>query len=262
MRRGKYNLFFDLRGDLFAIIIAALSGISRRVGFGREGGGFLLTDEVNTTTNKHQVEILLDAVRTLGIKPDVAEIAITISEHDKKYAHVLLKENGWNESLLTLGLHIGGGCASKMWAVERYADLIGKIVYYLKAQIVLVGGVDDIEITKRLESLLSFKSINAVGKMTFKQTAVVVEKCALFMGNDSAPVHIAAAVGVPVVVLFSAANDPQRWKPYGSNVDVIYKDVKCKGCEKAVCDSMECMKLITVDEVFDLVLRKINLKRD
>jgi len=259
LRRGKYDLFFDLRGDLFAIIIAALSGIPRRVGFGWEGGGFLLTDEVNTTINKHQAEILLDAVRTIGIRPDAAEIAITISEDDRKYVHALLKENNWHESLLTIGLHIGSGCPSKMWAIEKYAGLMERIVEHFKAQIVLVGGADDRIVTEQAEGLLHFKPVDMVGKLTFKQTAAVMEKCALFIGNDSAPVHIAAAVGVPATVLFSAANNWRRWKPYSENVDVIYKDVKCKGCEKAACDNMECMNLITVDEVFDLVLKKIKI---
>lgn len=259
LRRGKYDLFFDLRGDLFAIIIAALSGIPRRVGFGWEGGGFLLTDEVNTTINKHQVEILLDAARAIGIRPAAAEIVITISEDDKKYAYAMLKENNWHESLLTIGLHIGSGCPSKMWAVERYAGLMERIVEHFKAQIVLVGGADDRAVTEQAAGLLHFKPVNMVGNLTFKQTAAVMEKCALFIGNDSAPIHIAAAVGVPAIVLFSAANDWQRWRPYGNDVDVICKDVKCKGCEKAACDNMECMNLITVDEVFDLVLKKIKI---
>ena len=259
LRRGKYDLFFDLRGDLFAIIIAALSGIPRRVGFGWEGGGFLLTDEVETTINKHQAEILLDAARAIGIRPAAAEIAITISEDDKKYAYAMLKENNWHESLLTIGLHIGSGCPSKMWAVERYAGLMERIVEHFKAQIALVGGADDRAVTEQAEGLLHFKPVNMVGKLTFKQTAAVMEKCALFIGNDSAPVHIAAAVGVPAIVLFSAANDWQRWRPYGNDVDVICKDVMCKGCEKAACDDMECMNLITVDEVFDLVLKKIKI---
>lgn len=256
LRQARYDVFFDLKGDLFAIIIGFLSGIPRRIGYGWSGCGFLLTDEVRTTVNKHQVEILLDAVRTIGIETDVPKIDITISEDDKRYVNALLGQNNWNESLLTIGFHVGSGCASKMWAVERYADLMERIVMRLKVQVMIVGGTDDIEITKKLESLLSFKPINMVGMMTFKQTSAVIKRCALFIGNDSAPVHIAAAVGVPTIVIFSAANDWHRWMPYGDDVDVIYKDVKCKGCEKAVCDSMECMNLITVDEVFDLVLDK------
>ena len=163
---------------------------------------------------------------------------------------------------MTIGLHIGSGCPSKMWAVERYAGLMERIVEHFNAQIVLVGGADDRAVTEQAEGLLHFKPVNMVGNLTFKQTAAVMEECALFIGNYSAPVHIAAAVGVPAIVLFSAANNWRRWKPYSENVAVICKDVPCKGCEKSVCDSMECMNLITVDEVFDLISRKINLKRD
>ncbi|MBI3399616.1 MAG: glycosyltransferase family 9 protein, partial [Deltaproteobacteria bacterium] len=166
------------------------------------------------------------------------------------------------ESKLTIGFHVGSGCPSKLWPVERFADLMERVYGKLKAQIVVVGGFEDIRLIKKLEGLLSFKPIVMAGKTTFEQTAAVIKRCSLFIGNDSLPVHIAAAVEVPVIVLFSAANDWQRWRPYGNDVTVVCKDVPCKGCEKAVCDSMECMNLITVDEVFDLVSKKINLKRD
>lgn len=256
LRQGKYDIFFDLKGDLFAIIIAALSGIPRRIGYGWAGGGFLLTDEVKTTIHKHQVEILMDAARTIGIAPDTPEVYMSISENDKKYAYTLLKERGWEESLLTLGFHVGSGCPSKNWPIEYYADLMERLARDIKVQIVLVGGADDMVLTGRLEERLSFKPINIAGKATFKQTAAAIKRCAVFIGNDSGPVHMAAAVGIPTIVIFSAANDWCRWKPYGDNVAVVYKDVPCKECEKATCDSMECMTFITVDEIFDLVLDK------
>ncbi|HBA27800.1 MAG TPA: hypothetical protein DCY98_10525 [Nitrospinae bacterium] len=256
LRRNKYDMFFDFRGDLFAIIIGFLSGIPKRIGYGWEGGGFLLTHEVNTTINKHQVEILLDAVRAAGIEPDTSEVSLSISEDDKKYVLALLKQEGWIESSLTIGFHIGGGCPSKMWPIERFADLMEMVYGKLKAQVVLIGGTEDVALIKKMERFLSFKPIVMAGKTTFKQTAAAIKMYSLFIGNDSAPVHIAAAVGVTTIVLFSAANDWQRWKPYGNDVVVVHKDVPCGGCEESVCDTMECMNLITVKEVFDLVLSK------
>jgi len=256
LRRGNYDIFFDLRGDLFAIMIAFLSGVPRRVGYGWEGGGFLLTDEVETTTKKHQAEILMDGARTIAIDANTPNIVISTSENDERYVHEIMAAEGWDESCPTIGFHIGSGCPSKMWAVERYAELMERLVKHLEVQIVIIGGIDDLDIVQRLESLLGFKPINVVGRTTFKQTAVVIKKCAVFIGNDSVAVHIAAAVSVPTIVIFSAANDCRRWKPYGNDVTVVYKDVSCKECEKATCNSMECMNLITVDELFDLVLDK------
>ncbi len=262
LRHARYDIFFDLKGDLFAIIIGFFSRIPKRIGYAWSGGGFLLTDEVETTIKKHQVEILMDAVRIVAPAPEIPQLRITVPVYEDRHVRAMMREEGWDESKLTIGFHIGSGCPSKLWPVERFADLMERVYGKLKAQIVVVGGSEDIGLIKRLEGLLGFKPIVMAGKTTFEQTAAVIKRCSLFIGNDSVPVHIAAAVEVPVVVLFSAANDWQRWRPYGNDVDVIYKDVKCKGCEKAACNTMECMKLITVDEVFDLISRKINLKRD
>ncbi|MBI5048546.1 MAG: glycosyltransferase family 9 protein [Deltaproteobacteria bacterium] len=262
LRQTRYDIFFDLKGDLFAIIIGFLSGIPRRIGYGWSGGGFLLTDEVETTIKKHQVEILMDAVRIVDPSPGIPQLGITVPVYEDRHVRAMMREEGWDESKLMLGFHVGSGCPSKIWPVERFADLMERVYGKLKAQIVVVGGSEDIELIKRLEGLLSFKPIVMADKTTFEQTAAVIKRCSLFIGNDSVPVHIAAAVEVPVVVLFSAANDWQRWGPYGNDVTVVYKDVPCKGCEKDVCESMECMDMITVDEVFDLISRKINLKKD
>ncbi len=256
LRRRRYDIFFDLKGDLFAIIMGFLSGIPKRIGYGWGGGGFLLTDEVETSIKKHQVEILMDAVRIVNTTPDIPQLRITVPVYEDRHIRAMMREEGWDESKRLFGFHICSGCPSKMWPVERFADLMERVYDKINAQVMIVGGAEDVGLIERLEGLLSFKPIVMVGKTTFEQTAAAIKRCALFIGNDSVPAHIAAAVEVPVVVLFSAANDPQRWRPYGNDVDVIYKDVKCKGCEKAVCDNMECMKLITVDEVFDLVLKK------
>lgn len=256
LRHGNYDIFFDLKGDLFAIIIGFFSRIPRRIGYGWSGGGFLLTDEVKTTIKKHQVEILMDAVRVVDPTSEAQELRIDVPLYEERHIRAMLRQEGWNESQTMIGFHIGSGCPSKMWGIERFADLMEMVYGRIKAQIVVVGGSDDFELAKTLERLLSFKPINMAGKTTFKQTAAVIKMCSLFVGSDSVPAHIAAAVEVPVIVLFSAANDWQRWRPYGNDVDIIYKDVECKGCEKAECNSMECMNLITVDEAFDLILKK------
>lgn len=264
LRKQKYDLAFDLRGDIFAIIISVLAGAPKRVGYGWEGGGFLLTNEVKTSVDKYQVEILLDALRTIGIEPS-GELSpeIIISKKDKIAASEFLGDCGRVLETPLVGFHIGAGYPSKLWEPTRYAELMNIIAEKYNSQILIVGGCEDKIIYEGIEKNLNFNPINVIGKTNFLETAALIKQCNLFIGNDSAPVHIAAAVGTPTIVIFSAANKSRRWAPKGKQVLVIKKDVPCGGCEKHECEDIQCMQSITVDEVFEAVdsyfLRKKSL---
>jgi lipopolysaccharide heptosyltransferase II len=250
LRKKKYDLFFDLRGDLFSIIISFLAGIPRRIGYVWEGGGFLLTDEVKTSLDKHQVQILMDALRAIGKEPsEEFSTEMKISEKDKITANKILYAGGWNHETHIVGFHIGAGYPSKLWEPSRYAKLMNILAEKYNTQVLILGGHNDVYIYKSIKENLNFKPINVIGKTDFSETAALIERCNLFVGNDSAPVHIAAAVGTPVIVIFSAANNVNRWRPYGKNVFVITKKIDCIHCEKTFCATMDCMKAITVYEV-------------
>lgn len=254
LRKQNYDLFFDLRGDIFAIIIAFLAGIPRRIGYGWEGGRFLLTDEVKTSIGKHQTEILLDAITPIKEKPAGKLLPeITISDDDKEIASKLLQTSKWNPRIPLIGFHLGAGYPSKLWKANRYGELMNLITEKYNVQILIVGGFEDKFIYENIKENLNFKPITAIGKTKFSETAALIERCSLFIGNDSAPVHIAAAVGTPTVVIFSAANDWNRWRPYGENVLVIMGEVDCINCEKKVCTDTSCMDTITVKEVLSKI---------
>ena len=258
LRKKKYDLFFDLRGDLFSILISFLAGIPRRIGYVWEGGGFLLTDEVKTSVDKHQVQILMDALRAIRKEPsEEFSTEMKISEKDKITANKILDAGGWDHQAHIVGFHIGAGYPSKLWEPSRYARLMNILVEKYNTQVLILGGHDDEYIYKSIKEHLNFKPINVIGKTDFSETAALIERCCLFVGNDSAPVHIAAAVGTSAVVIFSAANDVNRWRPYGKHVFLITSEIDCMNCEKKFCDTMDCMKAITVNEV----LKKIEDKR-
>ena len=88
------------------------------------------------------------------------------------------------------------------------------------------------------------------GRTTIKQFAAIAKKSALFVGSDSGAMHIATAVGTPVVALFGPSN-PREWGPRGGPVEVLYKEIDCRSCFHPTCQRGEqnCMKLISVDEV-------------
>jgi len=252
LRREEYDIFFDLRGDFGAIVIGFLSGAPRRVGFGHAGGGFLLTDEISVTPGKHQTEILLDAIRVVGGNLIYSYPEIFLSKMEKRFADEFLLAHGFDSTSILVGIHMGAGYPSKVWHPKRFAELINRISKK-GLEVLLVGGKEDLEIFGSVRQDIQDLLINAIGKATIKETAALIEKSDLFIGNDSFAVQMAAAMGVPTIVIFSAANDPKRWGPKGDQVKIITKEVPCAGCEKRECDSVRCMQLITVEEVLEQI---------
>ena len=100
------------------------------------------------------------------------------------------------------------------------------------------------------------KPVALAGRTTLLQYAAVLKRCALFVGNDNGPMHMAAALGVPVVALFGPSN-PAEWGPRGERVEVLYKGLDCRRCFHPTCGRGEqnCMKQISADEVFQAAQR-------
>jgi len=256
LRRERYDLFFELRGDLFSILIGFVAKIPYRIGFGVAGGGWLLTNEVTQDNEKHQIEIMLDIVTEVApqnIDPDLNP-ELWLTDQERRWARQYLSNLGIDSNRWPLiGIHLGAGYPSKQWKVEKYARLIKRLTEELKAKILLVGGKEE---EKYRASIQDDQDVySAIGKCDIRQTAALLECCHLFVGNDSAPAHLAAAAGVAVVVVFCAANSSARWGPFGEKVIVINKESKvdCSGCEHSRCEDTRCMDLISVDEVFGAI---------
>jgi len=122
---------------------------------------------------------------------------------------------------------------------------------------VLVGGdANDREVADAIRARARSAPAVLAGRTTLLQFAAVLKRCALFVGNDNGPMHMAAALGTPVVALFGPSN-PFVWGPRGGKVEVLYKGLDCRQCFHPTCRRGEesCMKQITVDEVFAAVTR-------
>lgn len=263
LRKRRFDIFYSLRGDFIGILMGSLLKIPVRIGFNNGGGGFLLTRPITPIENIHQVEQFLYAVGDNDTKSRSQKnktMRIIISEPERRFRDAFLKQyNGKNGRFV--GFHIGAGYPSKLWTPEKYGILIKRLYDEFGIHSILVGGEEDRAIAKKIESIIrNTDSIDCIGKANIKETAALIEKCRLFIGNDSALVHIAAAIGIPVIVIFSAANNPINWKPFGSDIACITKDVQCKHCEKFDCIDSKCTRMITVDEVYEKAKEILSLK--
>lgn len=256
LRRKRFDSVLVLHPTNRQHLVSFLAGIKKRVGFNLKFG-FLLTDKIEHKKQegqRHELEYTLDIVRSLGIEPEDKDLFMPIRKDSEMYIEELLaREAAGRACEKMIALHPGASCPSKIWPPERFAQVAGKLAGEFKVRVVVVAGPDDVDKGKNLISLMRCDCIDACGKTTVSQLASLLRRCCLFISNDSGPVHIAAAVGVPVVAIFGRSQpglSPRRWGPTGKDDIVLHKDVGCRQCLAHNCQKgFACLQAISVEEV-------------
>ncbi|MBI2864636.1 MAG: glycosyltransferase family 9 protein [Chloroflexi bacterium] len=176
---------------------------------------------------------------------------------DVQAACEFLRETlGGREASPLIAFHIGAGYPSKRWGEEKYAALADALATTWGARVVVVGSPDDVALVDRMQALCQTELVIAAGKLSIRQMAALLSYCRLFVGNDSAPAHIAAALGLPAVAIFSGENEAHVWRPYANNCQVVQRRPDCYPCGRRICDrDHKCMADITVAEVLAAVER-------
>ena len=173
-----------------------------------------------------------------------------------------------NTTHIRIALFPGGGSnpgmelTAKRWPLDRYRELVRRLMRELDAEILLIGGPEDIDLNQRLLEELDVPAgtiTNLAGKTTIGQLAAQLEQCALFIGNDSSPMHLAAAVGIHVIAIFGPTS-PQEYGPYPLDDPkhiAIWHHPTGQPCfflgKMQTCTACTCMQSVTVDEVWDAV---------
>ncbi len=161
---------------------------------------------------------------------------------------------------------IGAKRDSKEWGQDRWEKWAEEFSKDLPRDgLVLVGAAIDKERSDKVARFWRGPTLNLCGLLTPRESAEVIRRAKYFVGHDSGPLHLAAAVGTPCVAIFSAQNKPGIWFPQGKRHQVIYHKTDCFGCELDVCKRYrkKCIRSITVDEVvavMKLALAKIDIE--
>ena len=262
LKKHKFDMAILFQNAIEAAFLTYLAGIPIRYGYNTDGRGMLLTHKIaisDETLKKHQVWYYLDLLRPMGINIEKPELSLNIENKDKTAASNILKKNHIKKGGLIIGINPGASYGpAKRWFADRYAKLAEMLIKRFNAKIILFGSKDDKEAANEIVSLLSHKLINLAGRTSLGEATALIERCRLFITNDSGLMHIAAALNVPVIAIFGSTS-PERTGPYGKGHHIIYKNVECSPCLKRECPTdFKCMELITVDEVYSRAEKMIN----
>ncbi len=269
LRKIKFDLALDLSLVNHYSFVLMLIGVRQRYGFDYKRRGRFLTDkiELNGFAGKHVVDYYYDLIGKLGIDTFARKLELKVDKKDEEWAAGFLKENEVKCSVPLIGISAFGGSSwgakakKKQWPIEYFANIVQKIIERYKAKIILLGTENDKKESLKLENLIGAKElINAAGKTSLGQLAALIGNFKLFIGNDSGPLHMAAALDVKTVSIFGPA-DELVYGPVGddSRHIVLSKSLSCRPCYKnfrsSPCQSMNCLLEVMPQDVLAAVAR-------
>ncbi len=248
------------KGDREAIL-GYLSGARWRVGFDAGRGGFLgrnwlLTHRAVRSGREHIVEGDLKLVEALGIAPTDRRLRLCVTPEEAAAADRMLAGGGVGPGDRLVTVHPTSRWFFKCWRDEGMAA----VVDHLAARglgVAIASGPEAREVRKarRILSLARRPAVDLIGRLTLRQLAAVLRRSCLFLGVDSAPMHMAAAVGTPVVALFGPSGE-HNWRPWGDGHLVVAVDLFCRPCGQDGCNGSkrsDCLEMITEAEVIAAV---------
>jgi len=263
VRKNKYDLAILFQNAFEAALIAYLGGVKSRLGFDSDGRGFLLTHAIKRTDKifaVHQVEYYLSILKSAGLKAESRNPVLNIAKKDSTKADDLLKLNGISRNDFLLGLGPGAIFGNaKRWPVERFAKIGDLAAEKWDAKVIIMGSKKEKEIGTSMTGLMRHKPVDLCGATSLGEAMGIIDRCNLFVTNDSGLMHIAAALGIPTLAIFGST-DHVATGPRGVKTKIIKHNIDCSPCLKPECPTdFKCMLSIEVEEVWNEMKKFIQL---
>jgi lipopolysaccharide heptosyltransferase II len=254
------------QSPLPAALFCYLADIPLRLAHCRENPYQLLTHWLKETEPekaiRHEVRRQLDLVATTGSIAQDERLSFRVPARAREYVTARLQAAGLDFSRPWIALHPGVTAPSRQYAPERYAQVARRLSLEDGLQIVFTGKPAEVELVERIRGWMEAPSISMAGQLSLVELAALLEQARLLLSNNTGPVHLAAAVATPVVVVYALTN-PQH-TPWGVPSRVLFHDVPCKYCYKSICPEghHHCLELVPSDQVVqsvrDLLAEKVS----
>ena len=218
LQEQQYDLLIDLRGDWATMVVALWVNIPYRL----DRSHLQIGNKIGLNDYKalHESTRNLNLLRSAQIPTPVSTTDFHTAKNAKLWADKYLAESEDPSNLLRVAVHAGSPIMAKRWATHRFAELIDWLASNHQTQIFLVGVKSELSINSEIENRINKKVFNIVGETNLQQLAELLRRCNLFIGNDSAPMHISAVVGTQTIGLYGASS-PKRFCPIGPNCAII-----------------------------------------
>jgi len=255
-RPQAYDLALNFEPDVRSNLLAAAAGARWTAGYRSGGGGSLLDLALDYDQSAHTTDNARRLVSTaLGIPPrETVERILDLPAASREEAASLLAHT----RAPRIAVHLAGGRPVKQWHPDRFAGVARRLVDTRGASIVLTGAREDRRMIDAVKAgLPPDHVVDASSASGLLAVGAVLEACELMITGDTGPMHLAAAVGTPIVAVFGPS-DPRRYAPRGPHDRVVRVDLPCAPCNRirlppARCTghTPDCLALVTPDRVFE-----------
>ena len=268
LRDTHYDLLIDFHALLKSSLWVLLARADRKAGFGRgmehsEGSYLFLNERIPSISMEvHALERGLILLNALGIPTGEVVYDFPILEENNVEARHLLESQGMKTNGRLIAIHPTTLWPTKLWENHRFGEVADRLIER-GFQVAFTGGINDHATLDEICRGMSHRAIRLDGQTSLKTLAAIYRLACAVLSTDTGPMHIAAAVGTPVVALFGPTA-PWRTGPYGSEHLVLRVGLDCSPCFRKSCptdryEAVACMHRITVDQVVDAVLRKVRV---
>ncbi|MCX5708540.1 MAG: hypothetical protein NTY14_06185 [Candidatus Omnitrophica bacterium] len=241
LQNEKFDVVVDLRNSLFGLFLRAAYKTS----------AFLrVPAKVKHMRDRHLYKIR-DIGNVLGlVKTDILHRSLAQYQTDTIYIENILKENRIFSDEKIIVISAGARSATKRWPQEKFVELIEALHKEYKARFVLIGDQEDGPVNQYIAGNCKVPVLDLSARTTLKQVAVLLKRSAVLITNDSANLHLASYLDVPVVAIFGPTDDV-KYAPWSSNCRVVKKEISCRPCMKAQCrfNTLECLRRVSPAEV-------------
>lgn len=281
LRSHEFNLALSPHRSLRTALLLGLAGIPKRIGFKVEGplpiglSQYFYHHQIPFRRDKHDIERNLSLLAPLTTTPKIfsKEMIISLTQEDQKAAERLLERAGIDlNGKPFIGISPGSIWPTKRWLPERFSELSDRLIEKYRGTVLLLGSKDDIPLCQMIYSQCRTKLdspypslVDLSGQTTLWELAAIIDRCQLFITNDSGPMHIASARKIPTVAIFGSTVSAQGYAPIHEPSIVVERELPCRPCGKhgrKKCPKRHflCMKSITTSEVLEAVEKLLTFR--
>ena len=262
----KFDVVIDAEPYLNVSALISFYCGKYTIGFSHGKRSSVYDEKILFDKNMHVANNYMNMTKSFGIQTKIVKLSkLNYSKKDSEKVSMLLKKEGIKSGDFVIGIcpGVAESVKSRMWPKENFIKLSDELIEKINAKIIIIDSNSNKNIADEIVRDMKNQSINLSGKVSLKELFCLVERCNVFISNDTGSMHIAAAQGVKTVGLFGP-NTPKLWAPFGKENVSLYHPPYCSPCIDNSKGFMpecfnkvyqKCMKDISVKEVFESVKR-------